>query len=46
VAGKLHPRVPLFFVRLEEGRPLDDVAQLPPTGRLQQTTNQTRSIFC
>lgn len=34
VAGQLHPRIALLLVRLEERRPLHDVAQLPPARRL------------
>ncbi len=35
VPGQLHPLVAPVLVRLDEGRPLDHAAQLPPTGGLR-----------
>jgi len=37
VSGQLDPEVAFLLVGLEEGRPLDDAAQLSPAGRLKQT---------
>lgn len=37
VSGQLNPWIALLLVRLKEGRPLDDVANLSPAGALQES---------
>jgi hypothetical protein len=43
VTGQLDPEVAFFLVGLEEGRPLDDAAQLSPAGRLKHKHAHPRS---
>lgn len=46
VSGQLDPEVAFFLVGLKKGRPLNDAAQLSPSGRLKNTkTKPVKKIF-